>query len=139
LYAIAGLGLGVAGRQEVYPVFSWSLFSRIPNNQSWFAVRLLTQRGEGLADAPFFEEAAGLVRNPQSIAAQHVIRRLGNAVVRGDSVEEADARRLLEEVYLVPDLEYELVRIEFDPLRRWQDREQHVEPIKRYSTARVSR
>ncbi|MCK5448951.1 MAG: hypothetical protein KAJ43_12450 [Gemmatimonadetes bacterium] len=136
LYFVAGMGMKyVVGRSEVYPVFSWALFGKVPNEQTQFALRILAYDGSPLDDGLLFEQAEGIVAEPHSIAAQHAIRRLGTAATRGTKEEEAEARHLLEQIYLKPGLRYEIVRVRYEPLSRWRTGEREIEPIRSYSTA----
>ncbi len=135
LYFAAGLSMKqVVGRGEIYPVFSWALFAKVPNERTVFALRIFAYDGAPLESDFFYEEAEGIVPEPHSIAAQHAIRRLGAAATRGTKEEEAEARRLLERLYLKTDMRYEIVRVRYEPRNRWRTGEREIELIRSYST-----
>lgn len=106
---------------EIFPLFSWSLFSTVPAQDENYGVRLLAVRGAPLATPTFFEEARGLVAEPESIAAFMTVQRLGVALSTDNARDAAAARRLLERHHLrgLDDVRYEVVRRRFDTLERW--------------------
>jgi hypothetical protein len=113
----------VAGREEIYPASGWSLFSKVPNEVSDFAVRVASVRG-GRLDVPvFLEEAKQLYPAAwSSHAAHNTIQTLGKAIEAGDADAVAHTRSMLERLYLnarAP-VTYDIVARRYDPLERFR-------------------
>jgi hypothetical protein len=113
----------VAGREEFYPASGWSLFSKVPNEVGDYAVRLVSVRSGRLDPPVFLEEAKNLYPGAwSSHAAHNTTQTLGQAIERGDADAAADARAMLERLYLntrAP-VTYELVARRYDPLERFR-------------------
>lgn len=117
---------------EIYPVFSWFLFDKVPKERNVFGLRL-HQVGEAEISPPLlFQEAEIWVSNPHSITAQTLIQRLGRARLGHSREDVVSIRRMLEKGFLPPDTRYELVRIRYHPLKRWRTGEMQIESLQMY-------
>jgi hypothetical protein len=124
--------LKLTGLHEIYPVFSWTLFSKVPQERIAWGLRIVAYNGQVLDSPLFYEEADGIVSDPRSISAQYAIRRMCRAELAGNAREVKDARRLLEQTYLATGIRYELVRVRYDPLTRWRSGHREIHPLKQY-------
>ena len=110
----------VPGVDEIFPFFGWSLFSKVPNDESryWIAI-------DRHDDRPV-EPPVSFLHAPESIVGgnrwvgRKVIQRLGRAVDKGRTEEAADLRRLLEKSYLKGRVGYELLFERYEPLEKWK-------------------
>jgi hypothetical protein len=126
LHTTIGFALGVSRQQDAYPLFSWFLFTHVPDTRAECTVRLLRIDGRRLAPPPLYRDAKGIVRQPHSIE----VRTLANRMCQAQNPEDlAAARRSLESVWLPPNTRYEIVREVFDPLERRRGGAVHTEPI----------
>lgn len=110
----------IPGVDEVLPFYGWSLFSKVPNDDSRYV--LLVRRHEGrLLDppVPFMQAPPEIVAGNRYIG-RKVIQRLGRAVDDGDEARVAEHRRLLEEAFFHGSVRYELVYERYDPLEKWR-------------------
>lgn len=132
-YLMLGLGSLATSRQEIFPFFSWFLFAKVPSQIEKYAIVILPVQDERdeqnvqgtqeiqknfSAEGIFFEEAGSKVRRPHSVTAQRVIQNLGEAIESKDAENAALYRRKLEERYLYPSTNYQVVRIRYNPLTR---------------------
>jgi hypothetical protein len=136
VYAIIAVaGDRFAPRREYFPFFSWSLFSDIPEQRSTFELYIHRVNQEAY-DEPrnFYElrEYFRAARRRNSTIAKSV-KAVGRALARGE--EQADhLRSVLEDQLLAEQasIDYEITRVVFRPLDRWQ----HGELIRREPIAR---
>lgn len=122
-YAAAALVLKVTLRRdgEVFPVFSWSLYSTVPGEDTDYAVRILSVGGKALDPPLFLQEARSFFTGTEPTAAFMTMQRLGDALEKRDADEVKAHRRLLEEHHLRGQgvIRYEIVRRRFNTLARW--------------------
>ena len=122
-YAAAALVLKVTLRREgeVFPLFSWSLYSKVPGEDADYAVRILSVAGAALDPPLFPQEAQSFFTGTEPSAAFMTMQRLGEALEKRDADEVKAHRRLLEEHHLRGRgiIRYEIVRRRFNTLARW--------------------
>ena len=123
------LGLASFGTGEIFPIFSWFLFARVPGHVKRYELVLDVVRGHPLPKPVFYDQADGLVADSHSIVAKRVINSLGKALDEGDLSAIARVRRALESDYLPPDSEYTIVEVSFEPLRRWRSGEMETREL----------
>jgi hypothetical protein len=112
----------IKGTKEVFPVFAWSLFERIPNTEEDYAIRVLIVGSEELRPPRYFEESGFWFDKDRSSLGYSDIQRLGAAFAERDADRVARIRALLERRYFAGagTVRYELVRRSFDPVDRWR-------------------
>jgi len=112
----------IRGTKEIFPLYSWSLFQRIPNTISDYAIRVLRVGSEEMQPPPYFEDSRYWFDKNSSSLGYFNIQKLGTAISRGDSDRAARIRRFLERRYFggVGRVRYEVVRRSFDPVKRWR-------------------
>jgi hypothetical protein len=124
-YFLGGLLTLLLPQMEVFPVYSWFLFSLVPQSGPQYGL-LLTQVDGREVDPPLlYQEAEGWVDLPHSPTVFKLTQQLGAAVEHGG----ADAKRcreLLEHNWLPPKTRYELVRINGDPIARMRHGEYEI-------------
>jgi len=113
---------------EIIPFYGWSLFSKVPNDDSRY-VLLIHGQGRRSLDPPvsFLRAPATLVAGNR-YTGRKVIQHLGRAVERGNAARVGTLRRLLESNYLQGRVRYELVFERYDPIEKWRsgtDLERH--------------
>lgn len=113
----------VPGVDEIIPFFGWSLFSKVPNEDSRYALLLHSKNGRALEPPVPFLEAPSSIAAGNRYLGRKVIQRLGRAVDEGNATRVAELRRLLEENYLHGRVVYQLVFERYDPLARWRSGE----------------
>jgi len=104
---------------DIVPFSAWALFVFVPNQPSVFTLQLDSLNGSALIPPERFED--GTFTNPHDITAYYIMNRFGIALEKGDSGEVRKFRALLEENILpAKRLDWELVKITYDPLERWK-------------------
>ena len=123
-FLLVELVVGYAGwftpRREIFPFGSWMMFALVPNRLTDYDLLL-----HGTADQPQepprpFDESGGLVHAPHSIVSYQLIQQLGQAVEAGDHARAEGLRRQVEEQFAVPQMRYDLIRVTYLPVPRWQ-------------------
>jgi hypothetical protein len=129
----------VHGREEMFPVATWSLFSKVPNETKDYTLRLLVVRGQPLPEPVFFEDADRLLSNTISHSARISIQRLGRGLAAHDQAEVARVREYLEDLHLrqAGDATYEVVSRTYDPLTRYREGHDALENVRTLATFRV--
>ena len=120
---------------EVYPVFSWFLFTHVPAESLWFTIVIHKVDGQAVDPPVDYQDAAAIVPDPHSVTANYVIQRLGRDIVyrHGRGVERI--RELLERDYLPRNTEYDLVRVKYHPIRSWKNGQVQRRVLRHYSSA----
>ncbi|HEX6200402.1 MAG TPA: hypothetical protein VF150_09070 [Thermoanaerobaculia bacterium] len=110
----------IPGVDEILPFYGWSLFSKVPNEDSRYV--LLVRRHEGRRldpPVPFMQAPPEIVAGNRYVG-RKVIQRLGRAIDEGEVERVAELRRLLEESFLRGRVRYQVVYERYDPLEKWR-------------------
>ena len=110
----------IPGVDEIIPFYGWSLFSKVPNDDSRFVLLIESHRGKQLEPPVSFLRAPGTMVAGNRYIGRKVIQRLGRAVERGKTARVEELRRLLEGNYLQGRVRYELVYERYDPIEKWR-------------------
>ncbi|MCB1035451.1 MAG: hypothetical protein KDD47_16630 [Acidobacteria bacterium] len=110
----------IPGVDEIFPFFGWSLFSKVPAEQTTYSVTVLQQRGRVLDPPADFLAAPDSVVKGNRFIGRKVIQKLGHARERGRTEEVERLSRLLEENYFHGSVRYELALERYEPLARWR-------------------
>ncbi|HXU44018.1 MAG TPA: hypothetical protein VN783_00715 [Thermoanaerobaculia bacterium] len=108
------------GVDEIIPFYGWSLFSKVPNEDSRYTL-LVHRRNKKAVEPPVsFLHAPDTIVTGNRYVGRKVIQRLGRAVERHQAAEVEDLRRLLEQNYLNGRVRYELIFERYDPIEKWR-------------------
>lgn len=116
------------GVDEIIPFYGWSLFSKIPNEDSRYVILVREHDGRAIEPPITFLRAPEEIVVGNRYVGRKLIQRLGQAQRRGDGAEVERLRRLLEQNYLRGRVGYELIFERYDPMRKWrtsQNSEEH--------------
>ncbi len=118
---VIGLLGGLTKRREIFPLYSWFLFSLVPTHTVAFDV-LIHAAGERTYEPPIsYRLAVDSVRNPHSIVSYRAVQDLGRAVEAGDDDEATRLRRAFEVRFRGWPVRYDLVKVDSDnPLAHWK-------------------
>ena len=123
-YLVVALILGFRFyHREVFPVFSWSLFSEIPEHKVDFGILVTAIDGNVLEPPGDLMEMREVYGAGGATRAYHTIQDLGGAAMSRDTGKLDAARRTLESLYMeIPGrtVAYRLILRRFDPLERWR-------------------
>lgn len=122
VYVLMGYGTQMLGYGELFPFFSWDLFSTIPQaERSDYGLQIVAVNNTPLVEPLYYENAAQWFAQPNSIEAYVLIQSLGNALVSSDPGSTRTVRKQLESIYMgkVVNAEYRIVRRKFDIRQRW--------------------
>lgn len=120
LIAFTTIGLP---QRELFPFFSWELFSHIPPPEiTSYGIRFSSANGQTLTPPIYFEEAKHLTPYADSVDAFVTIQSLGQAVEQSDQSKMMATQQLIQSAYFgeLTSANYQLVRRRFDLLERWQ-------------------
>lgn len=125
VYFLVGIGSHFAPARflpygQLYPFFSWFLFARTPNQVTDYAVRLMEVQGRKLDPPPFIQDADHLAPDVHSIKLHDIVQKLGMALERKDRESARHASRMLERNFLTGATRYQVVKVTYNPLNRWQ-------------------
>jgi hypothetical protein len=138
VYFVIGLITEVYPGREVFPFFSWFLFTLAPQAGERYALILHEVNGTVVDPPRIYQDADGLVPNVQSDKMAELIQRLGAAIEQGETGQERQFRQLLEANYLFPNTRYDIVRIDFDPVVRWKTGRYTIKPLKTAASKEAS-
>lgn len=123
LYPIIALSTIGLPQRELFPFFSWELFSYIPADTiTSYGIRFSSANSAPLEQPIYFEEAKHLTPHADSVDAFVTIQTLGNAIAQNEPEKITATRHLMQSTYFgdLTAAEYEIVRRRFDLLERWQ-------------------
>lgn len=121
-YFIVGNGARYWLGREIYPIFSWELFSYVPNELVDYGLRVTQVDHKVLPKAVYFEAAPSLFSDAQSIIAYNNIQALGQ-LLDAHQADNAQAARIKVEqqhLHIAHALSYEIIRRSSIPLVRWK-------------------
>lgn len=122
-YVVVSTAIKVGpGPSEIFPVFSWSLFSHVPNLRHDYGLLILAVDGRGDDPPRYIEETRGVFPRAHRAVRARNIQELGRAASENDWVRARDIRRFIEPLYLGERrlVRYAIVRRAYDPLERWK-------------------
>lgn len=139
LYAGIGLILAVTNYDdpEIFPVFSWTLFTHIPNRVQDYGLRITALGDQEFHPPLAFEKAGKWFKAAGSSAAYKSIQKLGAAITDEDSANIEKWRELIEHIYFGGNSQvgYEIVWRSFNPMEKWRDgRHQSLKRIAVFET-----
>lgn len=105
---------------EIFPFYSWTMFSLVPAQESEYVVLITEFQGKPVRPPQEFQRAGDMVVNHASIVAYRDIQNMGLAYEANDSKLFQHYQSLFEQNYLLPQTHYELDKTTYDPLTRWR-------------------
>ena len=125
-YFIAGISIGFLNvkDEEVFPFFSWSLFSRIPNRGYQYSVQITEYNGQ-IIKPVLFQKASSIVNKSHSSEPDRIIQNMGKNFDK-NTQEFEKMKNLLEGNYLGNTTKYNLVLLTYDPLQKWKTGKQNI-------------
>ena len=93
LYFLIGNITWAAWDLEIFPIYSWDLFSYIPNLSIDYGLKINAIDGTYLDQPIYFQDAKDIFNNTESIIAFNVIQTLGEAI-EINNLEKAEELRL---------------------------------------------
>ena len=140
VYVLAALyeqfGMGGGDREQLFPLASWSLFSKVPAEISDYDVRVLELDGEPFASPQTAQNVGDRLPALATIDAYRLIQALGRAVRKNESDAVAQTRRTLEGIYLrgAEPFRYDIVYRTYDPMLYWRDGTVRVQTVGRFDS-----
>ncbi|MEM1158475.1 MAG: hypothetical protein AAF649_01410 [Verrucomicrobiota bacterium] len=104
------------GNYEWFPFYSWSMFGLVPQQETIYRLAVLDSCGHPVD----FRDAAGLVNEPGSLAAYHLVQQMGLSIANQDSRQLSTLRRAFEDSYLQSGTIYQIYQTREDPLTAWR-------------------
>lgn len=144
LYFLIGMVTGFLRGKEIFPFFSWSLFSNIPNKTNEYTIIVDVYNGMIVSPPQLFQEAKEIIRQfdsrnispPASIIAYYLMQDFGKAYERGEIQKAEKLRRLFEANYIKAPARYRLVRLIYNPVERWKTGKYEMINIQEFSVGR---
>ena len=138
LCVVVGLLGALTKRREIFPLYSWFLFSLVPTRTVAYDVLVREASGRAYEPPASYRRAGEAVRNSQSIVTYRTIQDLGRAVEAGQEAEAARLRRSLEARFSAWPVRYDLVKVRSDnPLEHWKTGQpQHSDTLASFSAER---
>ncbi len=123
LYLLIGLLGLLTPRQEIFPFFSWFLFPHTPQvPQHEYNLRLFEVNDIYRSAEPYYKDApsAEYAENPRSPEVWQIIQNMGDAYIAEDFKRVNELRRLLETTWIPNVTGYALIKIDYDPIKRFR-------------------
>ena len=121
---VVEFGGGMVGyltpRKEIFPLASWFLFLLVPHHTNDYDLILRAGDGHPVDPPAPYSQLPALVAAPHSIVTYQLIQQFGDAVASRDDARERSLRRQIEGQFLVPRVQYDLVRNTYQPVERWE-------------------
>jgi hypothetical protein len=109
--------------QDVYPLFSWSLFSIIPNPDHRYTMEILEAGGTRYDPPLRFSQSSALFAGIQHSPTEYTprVERLGQALANGHTKAAAQARQELNALFGTRAFRYRILLVYADPLEYWRN------------------
>ncbi|MEM8861795.1 MAG: hypothetical protein AAGD96_26025 [Chloroflexota bacterium] len=120
-FVIGNFSWGVF-RHEIYPIFSWELFSLVPNLEVDYGLQIISMNESSLEKPTYFQELPNDFKDAESIIAFFVIQDLGKAIDANDQEAIIDLRDQIETTFFSSknNVEYAVVKRSYHPVDRWK-------------------
>jgi hypothetical protein len=122
-YAVIGYSFHILKLRELYPIFSWELFSVVPAQERIdFGLLITSVNGEQLPEPVYFEDADFLFGKAHTVDAYGSIQVFAAAIIRDDDAETEEIRTYFESIFLdeAESMSYQIIRRKADLLALWQ-------------------
>jgi hypothetical protein len=132
MYVVIGYGFHYLNWTELFPMYSWELYSYVPARERIdFGLLITSINGEPLPEPVYFEEAEGLISEAHSIVAIASIQEFAGAILREDESEAARIRGYIESLYFdeIESVGYQIIRRRADLLDLWEGAEYDEETV----------
>lgn len=128
LYFVIGVAAKVCmfPQEEIFPIYSWALFSSIPTTAYRYDVVIHSAKGTPLKKSLFYTEAGTYVPHPQKIAVFVILQAWGKAIAKNDVSMARKQQAIFESIYLYPNTTYQLVNTRYNPLTRWKTKQAKI-------------
>ncbi|MEM7802860.1 MAG: hypothetical protein AAF633_26960 [Chloroflexota bacterium] len=116
---IAWIGWGT----EIFPFYSWDLFSFVPNQVADYGLLILSVDGQPVDSPLYFEEAEAYLINPNSIEAQRLIQEMGRALEQNRLADLDRFKGQLESLFFgrYDQMTYQIMRRTYFPVKRFNE------------------
>lgn len=122
LYFILGKSTDYFRTGEIFPIYSWQLFSFVPQKTiTEFAIEIQELQGKKLETPQLFQNMRSIIPGASLFTAYRTIQNLGRAQTRNNSIKTEKLKKQFEDLYLKLPAKYDLIQITFDPLERWEN------------------
>jgi hypothetical protein len=132
-YLIAGIltfDIRKKKSNEIFPVFSWFLFAEVPQKTHVrYTIRILRADGIDLPQPVYFSESSPY-SNPKSVSANKLIQDIGKSIEFKDDKWLHQAREVFENNQINRVQRYELIKLTYDPVERYQTGKMQVESVR---------
>jgi len=123
-------------KEEIFPIFNWSLFSKMPDRENKDIV-LLVREVDGLRLTPPVDLmfSAKLNKTPNDITLYYVIQGLGDAVLKEQHDREQIKNDLIVRNFMKgfhKNMKYEIGRRTSNPIQQFQTGGYEFEKLKGY-------
>lgn len=118
-YFAGGLLTLLHPEMEVFPVYSWFLFALVPQSGPQFGLLLHQVDGRQVEPPRLYQDTGDLISTAHSVTVFKLTQELGSAMEK-NSADKTRYRELLEKNWLPPKSNYELVKLNADPVSRWE-------------------
>lgn len=123
--AVAIYGNVYAERKEIFPVFSWSLFSYVSDRAKQIELEILEIDHAALAAPVYFYALRDefCAAQKRDVTLSKLLERLAAALRSGNVKATESLRRVLERTYLTGhrQVRYRIVLAKFHPIERWRN------------------
>jgi len=122
VYFLFALFLHGTPYQDLYPFFSWSLFSTIPNPKEEYTIEI-SQFGANVYDPPLtFSETKFIFDEINQSPTEYTprIRNLGRAIESYDIQKAERLEREMSALFSGKEFAYTLLKINLHPLQLWE-------------------
>lgn len=107
---------------EIFPIYSWDLFSYIPNLATDYGLKINAINHTDLDQPAYFQELNNYFDEADSIIAVTVIQNLGHAIENNDAEAIDNLRLQIESIYFSnhDHVQYEITKRTYYANERWR-------------------
>ena len=103
---------------EIYPVFSWFLFTHVPGEVTEYELAVVEFDGQSVEPPVLFREAGDMMPDAESMTAHILVQRIGAAWDSEDLDEVQNLMDVFEGSFVPVPARFDLVQVRYDPLER---------------------
>jgi len=131
---MAMVGSATSPNKEIFPFFSWFLFSAVPNTGYHYNVEILEHDRQTFSPAIAYNAADGIVLRPRDITAYQFIQKMGRTYDSGDKAAFEILSHEFQRNFLRGSNTYQLIKVYYNPVEAWHGKSGEPKVLETFKT-----
>jgi len=118
LALLLGFDPPIRSSQEIFPFYSWSMYSTVPNIEVFYSVTLISTSDLNIGPDSDLRESG--IKGTETALCSHIVQQLGRSIATRNTGNIKKWRHQLERLYLPEGTLYQVISEKQTPMQRWK-------------------